>query len=70
MIRFRAGDAPTPFTLCPAPRTHQTWSLWSYRWRPAEAGLYSIALSAADRSIRTRRLDVSFYVRRVFIDEV
>jgi DMSO/TMAO reductase YedYZ molybdopterin-dependent catalytic subunit len=70
MIRFRAGDAPTLFTLCPAPRTHQTWSLWSYRWRPAEPGLYSIALSAADRSIRTRRLDVSFYVRRVFIDEV
>jgi DMSO/TMAO reductase YedYZ molybdopterin-dependent catalytic subunit len=70
MIRFRAGDAPTPFAICPAPRTQRTWSLWDYRWRPQAPGLYSIALSAADPSIRTRRLDVSFYVRRVFVDEV
>jgi DMSO/TMAO reductase YedYZ molybdopterin-dependent catalytic subunit len=70
MIRFRAGEQPQPFGLCPAPRTHRTWSLWDYRWRPTEPGLYSIALTAADPTIRTRRLDVSFYVRRVFIDEV
>jgi DMSO/TMAO reductase YedYZ molybdopterin-dependent catalytic subunit len=69
-IRFRAGDAPMPFSICPAPRTHRTWSLWEYRWRPREPGLYSIALSAVDPSIRTRRLDVSYYVRRVFIDEI
>ena len=70
MIRFRAGDAPTAFALCPAPRTHRTWSLWDYRWRPNTPGLYSIAVSAADPTIRTRRLDVSFYVRRVYIDEI
>jgi DMSO/TMAO reductase YedYZ molybdopterin-dependent catalytic subunit len=70
LIRFRAGEQPQPFTICPAPRTHRTWSLWDYRWRPSEPGLYSIALMAADPAIRTRRLDVSFYVRRVFIDEV
>lgn len=70
MIRFRAGQQPQPFALCPMPRTHRTWSLWDYRWRPTEPGLYSIALTAADSSIRTRRLDVSFYVRRVFIDEI
>jgi hypothetical protein len=70
MIRFRAGDAPRPFTICPAPRTHRKWSLWTYRWRPTEPGLYSIALTAPDPSIRTRRLDVSYYVRRVFIDAV
>ena len=69
-IRFRAGEAPTPFALCPAPQTHRTWSLWEYRWRPAAPGVYSIALSAADPAIRTRRLDVSFYVRRVVVDEV
>jgi DMSO/TMAO reductase YedYZ molybdopterin-dependent catalytic subunit len=68
-IRFRAGDEPKPFTLCPAPRTHRTWALWDYRWRPSEPGLYSIALTADDPAIRTRRLDVSFYVRRVVIDE-
>jgi DMSO/TMAO reductase YedYZ molybdopterin-dependent catalytic subunit len=70
MIRFRAGDTPQPFSICPPPRSHRAWSLWEYRWRPTAPGLYSIALSAADTSIRTRRLDVSFYVRRVFIDEV
>jgi DMSO/TMAO reductase YedYZ molybdopterin-dependent catalytic subunit len=70
MIRFRAGDEPKPFTLCPAPQTHRTWSLWDYRWRPPAPGVYSIALSAADPAIRTRRLDVSYYVRRVVIDEV
>jgi DMSO/TMAO reductase YedYZ molybdopterin-dependent catalytic subunit len=69
-IRFRAGDAPTAFAICPAPRTHRTWSLWDYRWRPTEPGVYNIALKAADPAIRTRRLDVSFYVRRVVIDEV
>jgi DMSO/TMAO reductase YedYZ molybdopterin-dependent catalytic subunit len=69
-IRFRAGDAPTSFALCPTPRTHRTWSLWDYRWRPTSPGLYSIALTAADPSIRTRRLDVSFYVRRVLIRDV
>jgi DMSO/TMAO reductase YedYZ molybdopterin-dependent catalytic subunit len=68
-IRFRPGDEPAPFTLCPAPRTHRAWSLWEYRWRPREPGIYSIALAADDPSIRTRRLDVSFYVRRVVIDE-
>lgn len=70
MIRFRAGDVPQAFTLCPAPRTHRTWSLWDYRWRPSSPGLYSIALTAADPTIRTRRLDVSFYVRRVVIEEI
>lgn len=70
MIRFRPGDPPVPFSLCPAPRSTQTWSLWEYRWRPTEPGVYSIALTAADPDIRTRRLDVSFYVRRVIIDDV
>ena len=70
MIRFRAGDAPHAFTLCPAPRTHRTWSLWDYRWRPTAPGLYTIGLTAADPTIRTRRLDVSYYVRRVLIDEI
>jgi DMSO/TMAO reductase YedYZ molybdopterin-dependent catalytic subunit len=61
MIRFRAGEAP---------RTHRMWSLWEYWWRPSAPGLYSISLTAADPAIRTRRLDVSFYVRRLVIDEI
>ena len=70
MIRFRAGDTPNPLRVCPAPHTPRTWSLWEYRWRPPAPGVYTIALTAADSSIRTRRLDISYYVRRVVIDEV
>jgi DMSO/TMAO reductase YedYZ molybdopterin-dependent catalytic subunit len=69
-IRFRAGETPQPLDICPVPTTHRTWSLWDYRWRPTSPGLYNIALTAADPSIRTRRLDVSFYVRRVLIDAI
>jgi hypothetical protein len=69
-IRFNPGEQPTPFAICPPPATHRTWSLWEYRWRPTAAGVYNIALRAADSSIRTRRLDISFYVRRVTIDNV
>jgi DMSO/TMAO reductase YedYZ molybdopterin-dependent catalytic subunit len=69
-IRFTAGEAPQPFTVCPAPKSTEIWSLWEYRWRPTSPGVYSIALRAVDPSIRTRRLDVSYYVRRVVIDAV
>jgi DMSO/TMAO reductase YedYZ molybdopterin-dependent catalytic subunit len=69
-IRFNVGEAPRVFSICPTPTTHRTWSLWDYRWRPTTPGVYSIALRATDPSIRTRRLDVSYYVRRVVIDEV
>jgi DMSO/TMAO reductase YedYZ molybdopterin-dependent catalytic subunit len=69
-IRFLAGQAPQPFAICPPPRSHRTWSLWEYRWRPAAPGVYSIALTSPDPAIRTRRLDVSYYVRRVVIDEI
>jgi DMSO/TMAO reductase YedYZ molybdopterin-dependent catalytic subunit len=69
-IRFTAGENPAPFRLCPAPRTHRTWSLWDYRWRPSSPGAYAIALTGTDASIRTRRLDLSYYVRRVVIAEV
>jgi DMSO/TMAO reductase YedYZ molybdopterin-dependent catalytic subunit len=69
VIRFGPRDPGEAFAICPAPRTHHTWSLWTYRWRPAEPGYYDIALRAADPTVRTRRLDLSFYVRRVRVDE-
>jgi DMSO/TMAO reductase YedYZ molybdopterin-dependent catalytic subunit len=69
-IRFKAGQAPEPFPICPPPATHRTWSLWAYRWRPEAPGIYDIVLKALDSSVRTRRLDISFYIRRVAIDEV
>jgi DMSO/TMAO reductase YedYZ molybdopterin-dependent catalytic subunit len=70
MIRFNAGESPQTFAICPRPSTHRTWSLWEYRWRPHAPGIYDIVLKAADPAVRTRRLDISFYIRRVVIDEV
>jgi DMSO/TMAO reductase YedYZ molybdopterin-dependent catalytic subunit len=70
VIRFGPRDPGTPFAICPAPPTHHTWALWTYRWRPAEPRYFDIALRAADPTVRTRRLDLSFYVRRVRIDEI
>ena len=70
LIRFNPGEQPKPLTICPPPTTHRIWSRWEYRWRPESPGVYNIALRAADPTLRTRRLDVSFYVRRVVIDEI
>jgi DMSO/TMAO reductase YedYZ molybdopterin-dependent catalytic subunit len=70
MIRFNSNESFKPFAVCPTPTTHRTWSLWEYRWRPAQPGPYSIVLQAASPDIRARRLDLSFYIRRVMIDEV
>lgn len=64
-IRFGSRDAWKPLELCPAPTSNTAWSLWSYRWTPTEPGVYNIALRSADTSIRTRRLDMFFYARRV-----
>ena len=69
-IRFGSREPWTTFDVCPAPSAPRTWSLWTYRWKPAEPGLYNIALSSPDRSVRTRRLDMFFYSRRVRVDEV
>jgi DMSO/TMAO reductase YedYZ molybdopterin-dependent catalytic subunit len=69
-IRFRATDTWTPFTICPAPTTHRTWSLWDYRWKPLAPGTYDISLSVPDRSVPQRRLDSGFYMRQVRVDEI
>jgi DMSO/TMAO reductase YedYZ molybdopterin-dependent catalytic subunit len=67
-IRFRADDAWRPFPICPAPTTHKMWSLWEYRWKPAAAGVYDIALKVADPSVPQRRLDTGYYVRQVRVE--
>jgi DMSO/TMAO reductase YedYZ molybdopterin-dependent catalytic subunit len=70
LVRFGPRDPGRPLAVCPAPATHRTWSLWTYRWRPEAPGFYDIGLRVADPAVRTRRLDISFYVRRVRIDEI
>lgn len=67
-IRFGPRDAYQPLAICPAPSTHRTWSLWEFRWHPPVPGVYGIVLKAADPAIRTRRLDMSYYIRLVRID--
>jgi DMSO/TMAO reductase YedYZ molybdopterin-dependent catalytic subunit len=69
-IRFRADEAWTAFSICPAPTTYKTWSLWEYRWKPGAAGIYDIALKVADPSAPQRRLDSGYYMRQVKIEEV
>ncbi len=69
VMRVSSRDAGTPVRVCPAPTTHHTWSLWTHRWTPAEPGYYDISFRTADATVRTRRLDLSFYIRRVRIDE-
>jgi hypothetical protein len=69
-IRFRPDEPFVPVTDCPLPETTRTWTLWSHAWRPAARRTYQIVLRVDDPSIRTRRLDLFFYVREVRIDEV
>ena len=70
VLRLGRRGPGTPVRVCPAPTTHHTWALWTHRWRPTEPGYYDLSLTAADATVRTRRLDLSFYIRRVRIDEV
>ena len=69
-IRFAKDQAFTPFSICPAPKTHVMWSLWEYRWKPTAPGTYDIALEVPDQSIPQRRLKSGYYLRQVKIDEV
>ena len=51
-------------------RTNRTWTLWSHVWRPRRPGRYKIELSFDDPTIRTRRMDLGFYLRSVQIAEI
>ena len=51
-------------------KTNDPWSFWSHAWRPAAAGTYLLRLRVAEPVVRTRRLDMGFYVRAVDITEV
>ena len=69
-IRFRSSQAWVPVDDCPMPASTLMWSLWSHVWRPDAPGRYQIVLRVNDPAIRTRRLDIFFYVREIQIDEV
>jgi hypothetical protein len=69
-IRFRSGGPWVKVDDCPLPASTLTWSAWTHTWRPEAPGRYQIVLRVDDPAIRTRRLDIFFYVREVDIDEV
>ena len=68
-IRFKSTLPWVPVDYCPVPASTLTWSLWSHVWRPEAPGRYQIVLRVNDPAIRTRRLDIFFYVREIQIDE-
>lgn len=70
VLRTGPRDAGTAVRVCPAPNSPRTWALWTHRWRPTEAGYYDLSVKTADPTVRTRRLDLSFYIRRVRVDEI
>jgi hypothetical protein len=69
-IRFKSGAPWIRVEDCPMPASTLTWSLWSHTWRPTTPGRYQMVLRVDDPSIRTRRLDLFFYVREVVIDDI
>jgi len=69
-IRFNASEPFRPFDVCPGPETPLMWSLWSYAWRPPARGRYRIVVKPREATIPSRRLDLYFYVREVWIEEV
>jgi len=69
-IRFKANEPWARVDHCAMPASTLTWSLWSHTWRSAAPGRYQIVLRVDDPKIRTRRLDIFFYVREIQIDEV
>jgi DMSO/TMAO reductase YedYZ molybdopterin-dependent catalytic subunit len=66
-IRFGADGPWTPFSICPAPASSATWSLWDFRWHPERPGRHAIFLRVPDKSVPQRRLDTGYYMREVTI---
>lgn len=69
-IRFNPSGPYVPLEVCPPPTTTKTWTLWSHLWEPAAPGRYRIVLQPGDDAIASKRLDLLFYTRHVWIDEV
>lgn len=68
-LEIRFGDGSWQ-PICTTSSSQTPWAMWEYEWRPPATGAYAITLRAADRSIRTRRLDIGYYLREVVIDQV
>jgi len=51
-------------------QTNATWSLWTHTWRPKSPGPYWIQLRVDDPGVRTRRLEMGYYSRKVTLSQV
>jgi DMSO/TMAO reductase YedYZ molybdopterin-dependent catalytic subunit len=72
-IRFNPEEDYVPveeFGQSARPGSNDSWSFWSHSWSPAARGTYLLRLRVAEPAVRTRRLDMGFYVREVEISEV
>jgi DMSO/TMAO reductase YedYZ molybdopterin-dependent catalytic subunit len=72
-IRFNPEEDYVPvdeFGQSARPGSNDPWSFWSHSWSPAAGGTYLLRLRVAEPAVRTRRLDMGFYVREVEITEV
>ena len=68
-LEIRFGEGPWE-RVCMTAVSQAPWALWEHPWRPAAPGVYAITLRATDPTIPTRRLDTSYYLREVTIDQV
>lgn len=65
-IRFSPDEDFTPLNNSSSGGT-LPWKLWTHWWVPRKPGRYEIALRVADAGVRTRRLDLGYYARSVWI---
>lgn len=65
-IRFN-DSSYAPVDLSPSDPS-VPWRLWTYWWVPSAWGTYEMTLRVADPGVRTRRLDLGYYVRAVRIE--
>jgi len=65
-IRFNPGTSFVPVEDV-ASGTAGTWALWSHTFQPQAPGRYRIELALEDPALRTRRLDMGYYVREIEI---
>lgn len=49
---------------------NETWTLWSHAWSPETPGIYRIGVSVRDPAVRSRRLDLGYYIRTVEVTDV
>ena len=51
-------------------KQNDPWTVWSHAWSPRVPGIYRIGLMLKDAAVRSRRLDLGYYVRAVEVMDV